>query len=39
MLPEIRMRSVLRKSPLSHEELMQIYRGTVGEQERTGTGG
>jgi homocitrate synthase NifV len=39
MLPEIRQRSVLKKAPLSHEELMQIFRGTAGETERTGTGG
>jgi homocitrate synthase NifV len=39
MLPAIRQRSVLKKSPLSHEELMQIFRGMLGEQERTGTGG
>jgi homocitrate synthase NifV len=49
MLPEIRLRSVVKKSPLSHEELMQIYRATLSsqtlsdqasaEQERTGTGG
>ena len=29
MLPEIRRRAVLKKSSLSHEELMQIFRGTV----------
>jgi homocitrate synthase NifV len=39
MLPAIRQRSVQKKSPLSDEELMQIFRGTVGEPERTGTGG
>ncbi len=31
MLPAIRRRSVLRKSSLSHEELIQIFRRTLGE--------
>ena len=50
MLPEIRRRSVATKSSLSPEELMQIFRGTAGDQagageaagsaqERTGTVG
>jgi homocitrate synthase NifV len=46
MLPEIRRRSVFKKAPLSHEELIQIFRGTMGDQsgeetgpERNGTGG
>jgi homocitrate synthase NifV len=45
MLPEIRERSVQKKSALSHEELIQIFRGTEGESggdtriERTGTAG
>lgn len=44
MLPAIRQRSVLKKSSLSDEELMQIFRGTLGEldgirPEQTGTGG
>ena len=29
MLPEIRRRSVLKKSSLSHQELIQIFRGTL----------
>ncbi len=33
MLPEIRQRSVVKKSPLSDEELMQIFRGTLVEQD------
>jgi homocitrate synthase NifV len=46
MLPEIRQRSVRNKSALSHEELIQIFRGTLGETddgviwpERTGSAG
>jgi homocitrate synthase NifV len=46
MLPEIRQRSVVKKSALSHEELIQIFEGTssklsCGEigPERTGTRG
>lgn len=43
MLPEIRLRSVLKKSSLSDEELIQIFRGTSklggGAIARTGTGG
>jgi homocitrate synthase NifV len=47
MLPEIRQRSVLKKSWLSDEELIQIFKGTMsklgselaGRRERTGTAG
>jgi homocitrate synthase NifV len=44
MMPEIRLRSVLKKSALSHEELIHIFKGTTGElggiqPERTGTVG
>jgi homocitrate synthase NifV len=45
MLPEIRLRSVLKKSALSHEELVHIFEGTISglggglRPERTGTEG
>jgi homocitrate synthase NifV len=44
MLPEIRRCSVLKKSPLNQEELLQIFHRTLSERagdeaERTGTGG
>jgi homocitrate synthase NifV len=44
MLPEIRQRSVCKKSSLSDEELIQIFQGTLSDlngirSERAGTGG